>query len=192
MRSIPTKLSDAPPDRKVWPYLKSHLWPLRRILVVSVVVTALAASVEVWLIQYAGTVIDMLASSSPRQLWETQGTGLLAAALVVLLFRPFCAVLAPCRQRHFLSMQCSDAGAMARLRSPDPAVGRLVPGRPDGQDIRAPCGHREPRRGFDTQCPECRGVRNCLHGWGGRAYGRRRGLAGSALVGLVRPVPRGC
>lgn len=118
----PYQLSDAPPERKVWPYLKSHLWPPRRILIVSVV-TALAASVEVWLIQHAGTVIDMLASSSPRQLWETQGTGLLAAALVALLFQPFAQFL-----RHAvndISFECN-AATLVRWRAYDHLIRQSV------------------------------------------------------------------
>ncbi len=119
----PYQLSDAPPERSVWPYLKSHLWPLRRVLVVSVVVTALAASVEVWLIQYAGQVIDILASSSPRQLWETQGAGLLAAALVVFLIRPFAQFL-----RHAvndISFQCN-AATLVRWRAYDHLIRQSV------------------------------------------------------------------
>ncbi len=84
----PYDLFDTTPHREILPYLKAHMWPMRRILLASVLVTVLAASVEVWLISYAGTIVDILASTSPAQLWEEQGTNLFLAALVVLLFRP--------------------------------------------------------------------------------------------------------
>ncbi|MDV7143755.1 ABC transporter ATP-binding protein [Tropicimonas sp. TH_r6] len=85
----PYDLSDATPHSEIWPYLRAHMWPMRRILLASVLVTALAASVEVWLIQYAGKVVDILASTSPEHLWKEQGKNLLLAGLVVLLLRPF-------------------------------------------------------------------------------------------------------
>ena len=47
----PYQLSDTPPSRKIWPYMKSHLKPLRAIIIGSVVCTILAATIEVWLIQ---------------------------------------------------------------------------------------------------------------------------------------------
>ncbi len=119
----PYQLSTAPPDDRVWPYLKSHLWPLRRIIAASVIVTAVAASVEVWLIQYAGQVIDILASSSPRQLWEAQGAGLLAAALVVLLFRPLAQFLR--LAVNDISLQCN-AATLVRWRAYDHLIRQSV------------------------------------------------------------------
>lgn len=84
----PYELSDTGPHREIWPYLWSHIRPMRRIIFASVLVTVIAASVEVWLIQYAGKVVDILASSSPSELWQEQGRNLFLAGLVVLLFRP--------------------------------------------------------------------------------------------------------
>lgn len=75
------------------------------------------------MIQYARQVIDKLASSSPRQLWKTQGTGLLVAALVVLLFRPFGQSL-----RHAvndISFQCN-AATLVRRRAYDHLVRQSV------------------------------------------------------------------
>ena len=76
-----------PPDR-VWPYLRSHLYPLRRVLVLSVLVTIVAASIEVWLISYAGKLIDMLADTSPTDIWQQHGWSLSGAAMMVILIRP--------------------------------------------------------------------------------------------------------
>lgn len=84
----PYTLSDAPPDRDLWPYLKSHIKPMRRIIFFSVLVTVFAATIEVWLIQYAGTIVDKLVSSDTDTFWKNEGLGLLGAALVVLLLRP--------------------------------------------------------------------------------------------------------
>ena len=85
----PYDLNGAKPHSTVWPYLKSHFKPLRYVLIASVLATTCAAMVEVWLIRYAGQIIDILVASSPANLWETHGTGLVIAALIVLFLRPF-------------------------------------------------------------------------------------------------------
>lgn len=61
---------------------------MRHVIIASILVTVFAAGIEVWLIQYAGKIVDILASSDPDQLWQTEGTGLLMAALLVLVVRP--------------------------------------------------------------------------------------------------------
>lgn len=119
----PYDLADAAPSQDVWPYLKSHFRPMRKVVVASVLVTVLAASVEVWLIQYAGQIIDLLASDSPATIWRNQGTGLAAAALVVLLFRPFAQFL-----RHAIndiSFQCNGA-TLVRWRAYDHLIRQSV------------------------------------------------------------------
>ena len=77
----------APADR-VWPYLKSHFLPIRKALIISLLVTVVAASIEVWLISYAGALIDTLAVTKGEDLLEAHGFELLMAALILLLFRP--------------------------------------------------------------------------------------------------------
>lgn len=76
------------PERRVWPYLKSHLGPLRLVLMLSLIVTVATASIEVWLISYAGQLIDMLAETSPTELWTEHGPSLIGAALMIVLLRP--------------------------------------------------------------------------------------------------------
>ncbi len=119
----PYDLSGAAPHSTVWPYLKSHFKPLRRILIASVIVTALAAAVEVWLIQYAGQVIDTLAASSLENFWETEGWGLLGAALVVFLFRPLAQFLR--LAVNDISLQCNAAN-LVRWRAYDHLIRQSV------------------------------------------------------------------
>ncbi len=80
--------SGAPPSSRVWPYLKSHLHPLRWVLVVSICVTVIAASIEVWLISYAGKLIDQLADTAPEDIWKQHGWSLGGAAFMIALIRP--------------------------------------------------------------------------------------------------------
>ncbi|HCQ67290.1 MAG TPA: hypothetical protein DIU07_20035 [Rhodobacteraceae bacterium] len=85
----PHDFTDTTPRREIWPNLKAHIRPMRRIIAASVLVTVVAAGVEVWLIRYAGRVVDMLATTTPGALWRAEGTRLPGAALIVLLLRPF-------------------------------------------------------------------------------------------------------
>ena len=119
----PYDLSDTAPHSTVWPYLKSHFKPLRRILIASVLVTMLAAAVEVWLIQYAGTIIDTLIASSPEEFWETKGIGLLGAALMVLFFRPLAQFLR--LAVNDISLNCNIAN-LVRWRAYDHLIRQSV------------------------------------------------------------------
>ena len=76
-----------PPDR-VWPYLRAHLYPLRRVIVLSLILTALSAAIEVWLISYAGRLIDMLVGSAPGLIWQDHASSLILAAIMLILVRP--------------------------------------------------------------------------------------------------------
>ncbi|MGP6089376.1 ABC transporter ATP-binding protein [Antarctobacter jejuensis] len=76
------------PAGRAWPYVRSHLRPLRWVLFLSVVVTVLTASIEVWLISYAGQLIDMLAVTPPSEIWGQHSRGLILAAVTILLLRP--------------------------------------------------------------------------------------------------------
>ncbi len=87
-RFDPYDLDNTAPEQDLWPYLKSHIKPMRHVISASVLFTVIAATIEVWLIQYAGQIVDILASNTPAELWKTEGTGLMLAALVVLLVRP--------------------------------------------------------------------------------------------------------
>ena len=80
--------SGGTPPSRVWPYLKSHFFPLRNVLVLSVFITIVTASLEVWLISYAGQLIDMLADTAPTDIWNTHRWNLIGAALIIMLARP--------------------------------------------------------------------------------------------------------
>ncbi len=100
-RFDPYLLSDEPPSQELIPYLKSNVLPMWPIIVGSLFVTVVAAGIEVWLIQYAGTIVDILASSNPGNLWQQHGGSLLFAALVVIVIRPIA---------QFLRLATNDIG----------------------------------------------------------------------------------
>ena len=76
------------PVSDVWAYLRSGLAPLRRVLLLSLVFTMIAAVIEVWLIAYAGRLIDTLSTIDPAELWEVLGWELLGVAFLLLILRP--------------------------------------------------------------------------------------------------------
>ena len=76
------------PPADVRAYLLHNLKPFRWVIAASLLLTVLNAGLEVWLIGYAGTLVDMLAASSPATLWATRGTELLLVALAIVVARP--------------------------------------------------------------------------------------------------------
>ncbi|MGC5333310.1 ABC transporter ATP-binding protein [Micromonospora sp. DT62] len=74
-------------------FLLEELRPLRPVVTAAVATTVLAAAIEVWLIGYAGRLVDTLAAASPDRLWADHGTGLLTVAVFVLLVRPLIHVI---------------------------------------------------------------------------------------------------
>ncbi|WP_433789395.1 ABC transporter ATP-binding protein [Actinoplanes sp. CA-252034] len=69
-------------------FLLQELRPLRPVMVIAVLTTILCAAIEVWLIGYAGRLVDLLAATDPAALWSDRGPELLAVAAFVLLVRP--------------------------------------------------------------------------------------------------------
>jgi ATP-binding cassette subfamily B multidrug efflux pump len=80
--------SDTPPSHTVWGYIKANLQPMRNAMLLSLVLTVIAACIEVWLISYAGKLIDTLAETTPQEIWKAHGRELSFAAVAVLLIRP--------------------------------------------------------------------------------------------------------
>jgi ATP-binding cassette, subfamily B, multidrug efflux pump len=76
------------PEAGAGRFLLREFRPLRGIVVAAVATTILCAAIEVWLIGYAGRLVDTLASGSPDTLWARHGGELLAVAVLVLLVRP--------------------------------------------------------------------------------------------------------
>ena len=112
----PYQLSDTPPSRKIWPYMKSHLKPLRAIIIGSVVCTILAATIEVWLIQYAGQIIDLLSEHSPQEIWQKEGVNFAIAAAIITFLRPFLNFLV--MAMNDIAFQCNSA-TLVRWRAYD-------------------------------------------------------------------------
>jgi len=76
---------------RVWPFIFDTLQPLRGVVAASLLLTAVGAILEVWLIGYAGRLVDTLVAIPPDELWERHGAALLIAAFLLLVIRPLAA-----------------------------------------------------------------------------------------------------
>jgi len=119
----PYSSTNKAPSAKAWHYLKSHLPALKNVLIISLIVTVLAASIEVWLISYAGTLIDTLAVTQREDILRVHGLELLIAASILLLFRPLSQLL-----RHAINdigLDCN-AATLVRWRAHDHLANQSV------------------------------------------------------------------
>ncbi len=83
----PYPISDTPPTR-LWPFLAEYVRPFRKIFLVTGIISALNAMLEVALIWYMGRIVDVLAASQPAQIWADYGREILMVGLAVLLAKP--------------------------------------------------------------------------------------------------------
>ncbi|MGH3747650.1 MAG: ABC transporter ATP-binding protein [Micromonosporaceae bacterium] len=76
------------PPAGVWAFLVREFRPLRGVAAASLGLTVLDAAIEVWLIGYAGRLVDTLAETPASRLWQTHGLELLAVAVLVVVVWP--------------------------------------------------------------------------------------------------------
>lgn len=68
----------------VWRAIRPF-WP---ILLASALLTAISTAIELWLIDFGGRLVSMLAETSPEAVWQTHGWQLFGAVVLVLVIRP--------------------------------------------------------------------------------------------------------
>ncbi len=83
----PYSENDTPPA-KLWPFLMEYLAPARGVMIWTVVSVFAVAVVEVWLIWYAGRLVDVLGDTPPSEIWTRHGVELGLVALFILFLRP--------------------------------------------------------------------------------------------------------
>ncbi len=81
------------PPAGVRSFLLRELRPLRAVMAAAVVLTVLSAGIELWLIDYAGRLVDLLTTSSPATLRREHGVELLTVAALMLVVRPLVSLL---------------------------------------------------------------------------------------------------
>ncbi len=80
--------ADHEPSAGVWRFIVTNLRPFRWVLLASIVFAGSTAGLEIWLIGYGGTLVDLLAATPPGKLWARHGLEFALVALVILLLRP--------------------------------------------------------------------------------------------------------
>ena len=78
---------ETPPNR-IGPFLRSMLFPFRRLLVLNAATSSASAIAEVALIYYLGHLVDSLTNTSPETFWEQNWLELLLVLFFVLILRP--------------------------------------------------------------------------------------------------------
>lgn len=73
---------------RTFSFVLSNIRPMRWIIAVCAISSICSALIEVWLIYYAGWLIDQLVFTPKDQLWTTLWDELLLAALALLVLRP--------------------------------------------------------------------------------------------------------
>ena len=76
------------PPRTVWAFIFDQLRPLRGVVATSFLFAIVGASLEVWLIGYAGSLVNRLAAVPPNDLWAELGLELAIVGAIVLVIRP--------------------------------------------------------------------------------------------------------
>lgn len=84
--------ADAPPARLL-PFLADYLRPARRVMAVTIVSVFAVALVEIWLIWYAGRLVDVLGATPPAEVWARHGLELVLVAAFILVARPLIQVV---------------------------------------------------------------------------------------------------
>jgi ATP-binding cassette subfamily B multidrug efflux pump len=104
---------DTPPAR-LWPFLKEYLRPARKVMALTIVSVFAVAVMEIWLIWYAGRIVDVLGETTPAEVWARHGLELAAVALFILIGRPILQTLSAALLNQSLM---PNVGTLVRWRS---------------------------------------------------------------------------
>jgi len=83
----PYEETDVPP-RRLWPFLRAYARPFHRVFAWTGAASVIVALIELWLIYYAGRLVDMLGETAPGEVWAKHGLELLAVAVFIVFLRP--------------------------------------------------------------------------------------------------------
>ena len=64
------------PSDRPWRFIVENLKPFRWVLIGSLLLSVIGASLEVWLIGYTSALVDILAATEASQLWTRYGPGI--------------------------------------------------------------------------------------------------------------------
>jgi len=92
-------LADAPvqqPPSGTRDFFYHYLWPIRWLLLVTVVMSSIASIAELMLYVYLGRIVDWMNATSPEDFFTVHAGGLFMMAFVVVIVRPVSLFIARC------------------------------------------------------------------------------------------------
>ncbi|MDR6264830.1 ABC transporter ATP-binding protein [Roseobacter sp. N2S] len=96
------------PPRNIWAFVRSELYPFRKLLPWLLLAGLGVALLETWLISYSGKIIDYVNQSDGAALWGRYGLELAAVAALLLFGRPIVFFLNGILQHQALSSAMRD------------------------------------------------------------------------------------
>lgn len=90
-------LADAPvqqPPRGTREFFLHYLWPIRWLLLVTVVMSSIASISELMIYVYLGRIVDWMNATAPQDFFSVHAGGLLMMAFVVVVIRPVSLLIA--------------------------------------------------------------------------------------------------
>ena len=93
------RLADADVERPpsgTLAFFVHYLWPIRRLLLVTLFFSSVASIAELYLYAYLGRLVDWMSVTEPGDFYQVHGVGLAIMLFVVLILRPVCIVISRC------------------------------------------------------------------------------------------------
>lgn len=85
--------SSATPPSHPWAFMAVNLKPFWPVISISLIFTVISAGLEVWLIGYAGRLVDGLTRTAPALLWQSHGAEFLLVTGLTLVIRPLASLV---------------------------------------------------------------------------------------------------
>ena len=76
------------PPTEIGAFFVFFLWPMRRLILVILLLTGIAAMSEIYLYAFLGDIVDWMATSQPDTFFEVHSTQLLIMTVVIAVVRP--------------------------------------------------------------------------------------------------------
>ena len=77
-------------------FFRHYLWPVRRLLFVTLLLSSIASIAELYLYAYLGVIVDWMASTPPDDFFRQHGNSLWLMFFIVAVLRPVCLVASRC------------------------------------------------------------------------------------------------
>lgn len=84
------------PPQQTWAFFRHYLYPIRRLLTVTLLLAGVAAVSELLLYAYLGTLVDWMASTEPSEFFQSHGVAIVGMVVVAAIIRPLSMLASRC------------------------------------------------------------------------------------------------